>query len=730
MTDITTSGNAGTRPVTKVLANGSRQLAVANGNGARHHARGTRDLFSLPGLVIRQVDEKLVATLSGNIFAIAAESERRRELIDRLFAIPALRTARIHGKKGEIRLEFPALEISPEEIITALARAMGGSKPSSLPLPHEELILDGEAPSSFSIQRSGAELTLWQVDAPTSQFYRIVHPLLRHEHVRKRVIDELATLSDVVLRSLYLPIAGKDVLLVFGRPHRIDPGLFREVLDPVLTRSLAEGPSQPAPSIRDELVNANLGLAVITDFLAPPLGIANIALTGTLGVGYVPRALAELRQGRVTLELLYLIIAAFTIVTYEFLPAAVMYWLMRFWPRRSRQLYDSHYSRFVSRYRLRPRRVWVDRAGTSVETRVEDLTPTSVVTLTAGDIVPGDGHITEGDAQIDEGVLTGTPLAVEKKRGSAIYAASRIVEGSVRFKIDRLGEDTAVGHIARWHDEAHFRDLAETQAHQAAEKTVLPVLLITALATLTGGLTAAKAVIRPDYATGPALSENLGRLASVIRAANHGILLPGEPALQKWAGPVSLLFDDTVNWQLPEGAIFVELAYRFGIEHSAFFSSRPAAVARQQASRLGFAEYHAESSSRHKLEFIAAAQQVGRTVIYVGDCHAERQVATQANLAVTVAEPPFHRLSKSTTTLLAPDLLKVLELRSIALDSIAEQNTAFNVSLVPNVAAVAAGFLFASPVYLTVLLTNLGTLANYARSETILQLTGRSGGRV
>ncbi len=94
-----------------------------------------------------------------------------------------------------------------------------------------------------------------------------------------------------------------------------------------------------------------------------------------------------------------------------------------------------------------------------------------------------------------------------------------------------------------------------------------------------------------------------------------------------------------------------------------------------------------------------------------------------------MAEPPFHRLDQSTTTLLSPDLLKVLRLRAIALDATEELDTAFNISMVPNVAAIVAGFLFASPVYLSVLLTNVGTFANYVRSEAILQLTAHSQAR-
>ena len=703
----------------------SRQVAVQNGN----HSSGEQDreLFNLPGLSIRRAGPKLIATLSGDIIAATTEPSQRRELIDRLFSISALQFARILGQQGEWRLEFDAARIAPERIVTSLAEAMTGPRPASLSLPHEEVILDDDAPTNFSVRRAEAGLTLWEVDALSSQFFRISHPLLRQDFVHKKVQDELSTLSDVILRTLHIPLAGRESLLIFGRPHRVDPTVFREVLDPVLSVCLEEGPETTLPKVKDVLVNSNLAIAALTDFLFPPLGIANIALTGTLGVGYVPRALLALREGKVTLELLYLVIASFTILTYEFLPAAIMYWLMRYWPRRSQQLYDSHYSRFLSRYRLRPRRVWVDHAGTAVETRVKEITAASVVTLNSGDIVPGDGVIVEGDAQLDEAVLTGAAAPVAKSNGHEIYAATRIVEGSVRIKINALAHNTAVGRLARWHEDSHVRDLAPTIAHESAEKTVLPVLLVSALATLYGGLATAKAVIRPDYFSGPALAENLDRLASVIRAANEGILVPTHSSLKRLTGPISLVLDDSVSWKASAAnELFYGLALEQGVAEAVYFSKQSADKAAETAGSWGIPHFIREGAGETKKDYIARRQREGASVIYVGNCRAENRAARQADLAISVAEPPFDRLEKSTITLLSPDLLKILQLRAIAQDSADDLKTAFQISTVPNVAAVVAGFAMASPVYLSILLTSLGTLTNQVRSEALLQLTALS----
>ena len=685
------------------------------------------NVLSLPGLRIQLIGSKPTILLSGHAIRVATQISARRELIDRFFSIQGLESLRLNWMRGEVRVEFAKNRKSPSEIATLFANAMRRSRPAALPLPHEEVILGDAGSHAFGIRRSVSGLTLWQVDAPSSRIFRLTHPLLRSDFVRKQVLEELATIADVLPRSIFVPVVGSESLIVFVRPHRIDAALFSEVLDPVLTRCLRTGPPHRLPNLHDAVVNGNLGIALVTDLLFPPLGIINIVLTSLLSTGYLRRALFALRQGKFSLDLLYLVIAAFTVATFQFVPSALMYWLMRFWPRRTRELYESHHSRFLARYRLRPRRVWIDRDGTSLETRIEDLKPSSVVTLTAGDIVPGDGLVVEGDGQIDEQLFTGPGTPVSKTIGSAIYAASRVVDGSVRIRIKSLGDDTAAGRLTRWYSEAPGR-ASTSRASQKAERTVLPVLLVSALALLQGGPAMAKATLRPDYASSLLIAEHLGSLEAIIRAANEGILLNGNSPFEKLIAPAVVVFDDTVRWLTPENheTSFTEVALAQGLQEVVFFSNRSQLESARLAATLGFDSFFAGSSTATKRAYIAERQRAGRTVIYVGDCRAESAVAAQADLAIAVTQPPFDRLDSAAVALLSPDLLKVLDLRVIVAKSIKNIDTAFAVSSAPNITAVLSAFFFAMPVYASILLTNAGTFANYVRSETRLHLAQSS----
>jgi hypothetical protein len=700
----------------------SRQRAMVPANGRERRPVRPPEEVSLPGLRIKFFESEPVLVLGGEAIAAAARAPTRRQLINRFFSIPSLNSLRLNWRKGEARLEFDGRSPSTANLLATLATAMGGRPPVALPLLHEEVILRNKGFSSFEIHRFGSGLTLWRVEMPSSRVYRLTHPLLRSEFVRKEVLDELSTLPDVVHQSLSVLLSVGDSLLVFVRPHRLDPSVFQEVLDPVLTRCLSAGAAHHRPRLSGLMVNANLGLAPLADFLFPPLGIVNLALTSLISLKYIPRALLSLRKGKFTVELLYLASTVFTGLTFEFLPAAVMYWFMRFWPRRSGQLYELHHSKFLARYRRRPRRVWVERDGASVETRVEELLPSSVITLTAGDIVPGDGIIVSGAARISEQLLNGRSGDVSKLEGNSIYAASRIVDGAVRIKINSLGANTAAGRIALWHREALRRQDSEHRAAEIADRTTLPILLVGAVALAQGGLSMAKATIRPDYLTGPTITEKMSGLATVIRAANQGIVIAGNVYLQKLLRCDSIVFDDTVPWRTPETGpkSFDRMLRNQGLAEVVFFAGGSEKSAVALAASLGFHSFQANSSGAAKRSYMEQRQKLGHSVIYVGDCATEREVAGQADVAISVLELPYDRPNKSPIALLSPDLQKILQLRVIAADAIEEFKLGFGLSLAPNLTAVLASLFLASPTSLAVLLTNLGMLANYIRSGAIL----------
>jgi P-type Cu+ transporter len=97
--------------------------------------------------------------------------------------------------------------------------------------------------------------------------------------------------------------------------------------------------------------------------------------------------------------------------------------------------------------RLRPRTARVIRDGREVDLPVEEVRMGDLVRVRPGDKVPVDGTIIEGASALDESMLTGESLPVEKGVGAAVIGATLNTSGSFVMRAERVGRDTALAQI-------------------------------------------------------------------------------------------------------------------------------------------------------------------------------------------------------------------------------------------------------------------------------------------
>ena len=103
---------------------------------------------------------------------------------------------------------------------------------------------------------------------------------------------------------------------------------------------------------------------------------------------------------------------------------------------------------------LQPDTARVVRDGLEVEVQVSDLIPDDVVAVRPGEKVPTDGEVLEGSSSVDESMLTGESMPVEKAPGSLVYGATLNSTGFFRFRVTRVGQDTALAQIIRLVEDA------------------------------------------------------------------------------------------------------------------------------------------------------------------------------------------------------------------------------------------------------------------------------------
>ena len=103
---------------------------------------------------------------------------------------------------------------------------------------------------------------------------------------------------------------------------------------------------------------------------------------------------------------------------------------------------------------LQPNTARVIRDGQEVEVAVEELAVDDIVVVRPGERVPTDGEVVEGSSAVDESMLTGESMPVDKGPGQPVYGATLNRTGYFRFRVTRVGQETALAQIIRLVEEA------------------------------------------------------------------------------------------------------------------------------------------------------------------------------------------------------------------------------------------------------------------------------------
>ncbi|MCX6762103.1 MAG: cation-translocating P-type ATPase [Candidatus Moranbacteria bacterium] len=125
-------------------------------------------------------------------------------------------------------------------------------------------------------------------------------------------------------------------------------------------------------------------------------------------------------------------------------------------------------------------------SGEEKEVEIAELKIGDVVVVRPGEKIPLDGYILEGRSAVDESMLTGESLLVEKKVGDYVFGAMLNEDGILKVRVAQTGEGTALAQIIRTVEEAQN---SKSPIQRLADKTArifVPVVLLLALLTLLG----------------------------------------------------------------------------------------------------------------------------------------------------------------------------------------------------------------------------------------------------
>jgi len=203
---------------------------------------------------------------------------------------------------------------------------------------------------------------------------------------------------------------------------------------------------------------------------------------------------------------------------------------------------------------LQPTIARVLKNGNEIEVPIDDVQVGDVIIVKPGEKIPTDGFVIDGYSSVDEKIITGESMPVEKSVGSEVIGATINKTGLLKIKATKVGEDTALSQIVRLVEEAQA---SSTPVQKFADRIVaifVPIVFTVATVSftywyLTSGFSAAffalLAVLLIACPCALGIATPTAILAGVGKGAEYGILLRSGEYVEKARKLKTVVFDKT-----------------------------------------------------------------------------------------------------------------------------------------------------------------------------------------
>ncbi len=204
---------------------------------------------------------------------------------------------------------------------------------------------------------------------------------------------------------------------------------------------------------------------------------------------------------------------------------------------------------------LAPKTATVVQGGADVVIPISEVEVSDLVRVRPGEKVPVDGEVVEGYTSIDESMLTGESIPVEKSVGDQVTGASMNGNGTILFRATRVGSDTALAQIIRLVEQAQGSKAPIAQLADVVSGYFVPIVMLIALAAGAGWLLSGQSVvfsmtiftavlvIACPCALG--LATPTAIMVGTGKGAENGILIKGGAALEQTHRIRTVVLDKT-----------------------------------------------------------------------------------------------------------------------------------------------------------------------------------------
>jgi Cu2+-exporting ATPase/Cu+-exporting ATPase len=309
---------------------------------------------------------------------------------------------------------------------------------------------------------------------------------------------------------------------------------------------------------------------------------------------------------------------------------------------------------------LQAKKALVIRDGQEQELPIEEIVIGDVVLVKPGEKIPLDGVILEGKSPIDESMITGESMPVEKGPHDAVIGATINKHGSLQVRVTKIGAQTMLAQIISMVEEAQSSKAPIERLADQVSEVFVPIVLLLAVITLLVWLVVGSQFLPISQAISLGLLSFVGILViacpcamglatptaiivGVGKAAQHGILIKNAESLEKFHAVDFVVLDKTgtltngnpevtdvrlATKELAEKDVLTLLA---SLEKHSEHPLAQAIVKKAQATAM---------QKLHKVENFAAIEgkglegKIGKTTYFAGNVKLARQLSLEIDESV------------------------------------------------------------------------------------------------
>jgi Cu+-exporting ATPase len=204
---------------------------------------------------------------------------------------------------------------------------------------------------------------------------------------------------------------------------------------------------------------------------------------------------------------------------------------------------------------LQPATARVEREGNPVEVRIEEVRVGDVLVVRPGERIPVDGVIVDGATGVNESMLTGESLPVEKQPGSEVFGGTINGTGAFRYRATRVGDETTLAEIIRVVEAAQGSKAPIQRLADQVASVFVPIVILIAMLTFVCHLLAGRdwavatinavAVLVIACPCAMGLATPTAIMVSTGKGAAIGVLIRGGDSLEKVRNLTTVVFDKT-----------------------------------------------------------------------------------------------------------------------------------------------------------------------------------------